>query len=220
MTALLISLLLAMSAAALLYWSFVRPWHLSWGATDEELKRLLPGDELAPARPRLNATRALTINAPAADVWPWLVQIGQNRGGFYSYTLLENLVGCHMSNADRINPEWQSLNAGDSIWLHPKAPPVKVLSVDAGKSIVLERTWAFVLLPIGEQKTRLIIRGQGNYNPDLGNTFLNFLLWRVLFEPVHFIMERKMMLGIKRRAEGFEEELWRSQAASSGTGAL
>jgi len=153
------------------------------------------------AIPKLNATHAITINAPAADVWPWLVQLGQHRGGFYSYSWLENLVGCDMHNADRIVPEWQELKVGDEVWLHPKAPPLRVLAIEPGRAIVLEKCWSFVLHPIDENRTRLIIRGRGEFNPDFKNGLLNFLLWRGIFEPAHFIMERKMLLGIKQRAE-------------------
>lgn len=178
----------------------IRPWHLRWGATDEEVNRHLVGDELAPS-PKLKATHAITINAPASDVWPWLVQMGQTRGGFYSYTWLENLVGCRMHNADEIVPEWQELKVGDKVWLHPKAPPVEVAAIEPGRAIVLKGWGAFVLQAIDEKRTRLIIRSQGDYNPDLKNPILNFLLWRVVFEPAHFIMERKMLLGIKARAQ-------------------
>jgi len=178
----------------------IRPWHLRWGATDEEVNQHLIGDELAPS-PKLRATHAVTINAPAVDVWPWLVQMGQTRGGFYSYTWLENLVGCDMQNADEIVPEWQELKVGDKVWLHPKAPPVEVAAIEPGRAIVLKGWGAFVLQPIDEKTSRLIIRSQGDYNPDLKNPILNFFLWRVVFEPAHFIMERKMLLGIKARAE-------------------
>lgn len=178
----------------------IRPWHLRWGATREEVITKLPGDELVPD-PKMNATHAITINAPASDVWSWLVQMGQNRGGFYSYTWLENAVGCHMRNADRVHPEWQELKVGDEVWLHPKAPPLRVLKVERGRVIVLEKCWTFVLRPLDEQTTRLIIRGRGDFNPDFRNAVLNFVFWRVIFEPAHFIMERKMMLGIKERAE-------------------
>lgn len=182
------------------YVLLIRPWHLKWGATEEELKMPLPGDELV-KHPKLNATHAITINAPVAEVWPWLVQVGQKRGGFYSYTWLENLVGCEMSNADQIVPEWQDLKVGDEVWLHPKAPPLKVLAIEPGPAILLENSWTFVLHPIDDHTTRLIIRGRGDFNPDLKNALLNFILWRGVFEPAHFIMERKMMLGIKERAE-------------------
>ncbi|HSE26570.1 MAG TPA: hypothetical protein VLB68_33185, partial [Pyrinomonadaceae bacterium] len=154
-------------AVAAYVWG-IRPWHLRWGATDEEVQEHLIGDELAPS-PKLKATHAITINAPATDVWPWLVQMGQTRGGFYSYTWLENLVGCHMRNADEIDPEWQELKVGDKVWLHPKAPPVEVHNIEPGRAIVLKGWGAFVLQPIDEKTTRLIIRSQGDYNPDLKN---------------------------------------------------
>jgi len=189
------------SLAVTLYWLLVRPWHLRWGATDEEVNQSLPGDELSASQPKLNATHAITINAGVGEIWPWLVQMGQNRGGFYSYTWLENLVGCQMRNADRIVPEWQGLEVGDNVRLHPKAPPLKVLMTEPGRSIVLERIWAFHLRAVDARTTRLIIRGRGDYNPAWENPLLNFLVWRMIFEPAHFIMERKMLLGIKSRAE-------------------
>lgn len=198
-------LAVAGAGAVVAYVWGIRPWHLRWGATEEELCQTLPGDELAQT-PRLKATHAITIDAPADDVWPWLVQMGQTRGGFYSYTWLENLVGCHMRNADRIVPEWQELKVGDSVWLHPKAPPAQVAAIDPGRAIVLKGWGAFVLQPIDDKTTRLIIRSQGDYEPNLGNAVLNFLLWRVVFEPAHFIMERKMLLGIKARAEKLARE--------------
>jgi hypothetical protein len=132
--------------------------------------------------------------------------MGQDRGGFYSYTWLENLAGCHMRNADEVVPEWQELKVGDSVWLHPKAPPTKVAAIEPGRAIVLKGWGAFVLKPIDEKTTRLIIRSQGDYDPDLKNAALNFLLWRVVFEPAHFIMERKMLMGIKERAEKLTSE--------------
>lgn len=198
-------LALAGAGAVATYVWAIRPWHLTWGATNEESHEALPGDELA-LQPKLKATHAITINAPATDVWPWLVQMGQDRGGFYSYTWLENLVGCHMRNADEVVREWQELKVGDSVWLHPKAPPTKVAAVEPGRAIVLKGWGAFVLKPIDEKTTRLIIRSQGDYDPDLKNPVLNFLLWRVVFEPAHFIMERKMLLGIKERAEKLARE--------------
>ena len=197
----------------------IRPWHLRWGATDKELDQQLIGDELVP-HPKLKAMHAITINARAADIWPWLVQMGQQRGGFYSYTWLENLVGCHMRNADEIVPEWQDLKVGDKVWLHPKAPPVEVAAIEPERAIVLKPWGAFVLQPIDEKTTRLIIRSQGDYEPDLRNAVLNFLLWRVVYEPAHFVMERKMLLGIKERAEKLAPERddaeWRASLDHSG----
>jgi hypothetical protein len=189
----------------------LRPWHSKWGATQAECDETIPGDELVP-RPLYSMTHAITINAAASEVWPWLVQMGQTRGGFYSHAWLENLVGCHMRNADRIVPEWQSLRAGDVVWLHPKAPPLPVAIVEPHRAIVLggpiegqgarrinsDGTWAFYLKPMDSNTTRLLVRGRWNTNPGLLNRAINY----ALFEPAHFIMERKMMLGIKQRAEG------------------
>lgn len=88
---------------SILYVALVRPWHLSWGATEEEVRRELPGDDVVPEASNFS-TRAITIEAPAEDVWPWLVQIGWNRGGFYSYNWVENLMGGDLHNAELIHP--------------------------------------------------------------------------------------------------------------------
>ncbi len=186
--------------AAIVYWWFVRPWHLRWGATCDEVTATLPGDEQVP-RPATDSTRAITIHAPVRDVWPWLAQLGQHRGGLYSYSRIENLLGCKMVNADRIVPEWQNIAPGDRVYLHPRVS-LEVLQVERERTIVLERDWSFHLRPIDKQTTRLIVRSRGLYEkPNLRLPPLNVLYWRGIFEPGHFIMERKMMLGIKARAE-------------------
>lgn len=198
----------AVGAGALAAYAMaVRPWHLRWGATDEEVNERLPGDELVP-HPNVVATHAITIDAPVEEVWPWLVQIGQDKGGFYSYSWLENLVGCHLRNAERIMPEFQQLKAGDAVQLHPEVPPLPVLICEPPRTLVLGNNmdrpgaWGFYLKPLDEGRTRLVIRGSG----DWGDSVLNKLGARVLFEPAHFIMERKMMLGIKSRAESLRRE--------------
>lgn len=200
-------------AAGLAAYAFlIRPWHLSWGATDAERHEPLPGDDVVP-HPKHEATHAITINAPIANVWPWLVQIGQNKGGFYSYYWLENLVGCDIHNAKRIVPEWQSLRAGDVLWLHPKAPPLPVLLVEPGRAIVVggaadehgedgpentrAGTWAFVLKELDSSTTRLIVRIRWDRRPGLLDWIFNI----GVLEPSHFIMERRMLFGIKNRAE-------------------
>ncbi len=206
----IIGLALTGAAGVAGYTFLMRPWHLKWGATDEECREPLPGDEITP-NPEQQATHAITINAPVADVWPWLVQIGQTRGGFYSYAWLENVVGCDMHNADRIVLEWQSLRVGDVVWLHPKAPPLPVLIVEPYRAIVLgaaeteggdetmfgSGTWGLYLKEVNENTTRLIFRNRGTRGAGLLGWFVNY----VMFEPAHFVMERKMMLGIKERAE-------------------
>src|SRR5829696_8726318 len=103
----------------LLPWAYafvIRPWHLRWGATGEEVDKPLPGDDLVP-EPGIESTRAITVEAPAGKVWPWLAQVGQDRGGFYSYEWLENLAGAQMHNADRVHPEWQHRDVGEIVFL-------------------------------------------------------------------------------------------------------
>jgi hypothetical protein len=199
------------------YWLLVRPWYLRWGATDDELLEALPGDEAVP-QPKTHSTRAVTIDAPVTDVWPWLVQLGQTRAGFYSYSWLENMTGCDMKNADRVVPEWQHIAVGDKVWLHPRVS-LRVAAVDPGRSLVLERDWSFNVRPIDERTTRLIVRGRGVYEfPDLKLPPLNFVYWRMIFEPAHFIMERGMMLGIKPRAERLAAERRAHEGAAVGVG--
>src|SRR5580765_1876299 len=95
-----------------------RPWFLRWGATPEEVTAARPGDERVPvARDRV--TWAVTIHAPPNHVWPWIAQLGQDRGGFYSYEVLEDLVGCEMPRAERILPQHQEWRAGDRLWMYP-----------------------------------------------------------------------------------------------------
>ncbi len=115
----------------------IRPQHLRWGAEPAELKAFWPGDDLIP-RPQINATHAVTIQARPDEVWPWLVQIGQGRGGFYSYEQIENAMGLRIENADRILPEWQSLQVGDVVPLAPDgAMDVPVVILEAQRALVL-----------------------------------------------------------------------------------
>jgi hypothetical protein len=160
-----------------------------------------PGEGPDAPRPSVSATHAITIHAPRWEVWAWLVQIGQDRGGFYSYAWLENLLGCHLRNADRIIPEWQNLQDGDTVRLHPKAPPLPVTHLEPGRALILAGGWGFVLKEIDAGTTRLIARGWGDAIPAIRQPLLHFLYWRVLYEPAHFVMERKMLLEIKRLAE-------------------
>jgi hypothetical protein len=163
-----------------------------WGATDGELEAPLPGDDLVPD-PAGRPTRAVTIDAPVEDVWPWLAQIGQDRGGFYSYEWLENLAGCRMANADRIHPEWQHRDVGETVRLHP-ATGLKVQLFEPGRALALEGWGAFVVRDAGEGRTRLIARNQRPQG-------LAGAAYAALLELPHFVMERRMLLGIKERAE-------------------
>jgi len=186
---------------AVLPWAYaliLRPWHLKWGATEEEIAKPLPGDELVP-NPAIESTRAITVNAPLDEVWPWLAQIGQDRGGFYSYEWLENLAGCRMRNADNVHPEWQHREVGERVFLHP-AFGLKVASFEPGRAIVLEGWGTFVVEPIDEKSTRVIIRSRVPRRLDV------LLYYLLTFEIPHFIMERRMLLGIKERAERAEDK--------------
>jgi hypothetical protein len=194
----------AMASACLLY---VRPRILRWGATDQELAKVLPGDELTPSV-NLTATRAIAISAAVDHVWPWIAQLGQGRAGFYSYDLLENLVGCHIQSADRIVPEWQHVGVGDEVKLHPDVG-LEVAVLEPGRALVLrggvamgstsppyDFTWAFVLDEQPDGTTRLLVRERYAYTR----------WWApLLVEPVErvsFLMTQKMLRGIRERAEG------------------
>jgi hypothetical protein len=199
----------------------LRGWYNHWRAAAVEFKNPLPGDERV-RRPRLGYTRAVTIRARPAQIWPWLVQLGQERGGLYSYEPLENLIGCHMHTVDRIIPEWQHLDVGSTLRLGPKGYPLfKVVAEEQERYIefaaadpVSEQvtpitdpmptqyanfSWSFSLVPYPDGTTRLIAHASQDFAPV---NFPNWLLWRVFMEPINFVMERKMLLGIKARAEG------------------
>ena len=212
---------LAATAATVGAYRYVfQPWHQTWGATEIEVEKSLPGDGLVP-NPSYETTRALTIDAPPEAVWPWVVQMGQGRGGFYSYEWLENLFGLDIHNTDQIVPEWQDLEPGDTVRL---APPdqyedrakMRVVHLEPNRALVFgpvvdsaedfeaaartgAGTWAFVLEPMNRGKTRLLVRTRSRP-------------WRAprpvffAYDPAHFLMERKMMLGIKRRAEAAPKE--------------
>ncbi|MDQ1737383.1 MAG: hypothetical protein QOH56_3634, partial [Pseudonocardiales bacterium] len=148
--------------------------YLRWGATDEEAAMDLPGDQFLPVA-NVTATRAITTLRTADDVWPWLAQLGQGRGGFYSYDFLENLVGCDIQSADRIVEEWQSIEVGSEVNLYPGFG-LMVAHVEPGRSLVLrggatmggkpapyDFTWAFVLTERPDGTTRLIVRERYEY---------------------------------------------------------
>jgi hypothetical protein len=187
----------ALAACAALN-TLARDCYLHWGATPEEQFTSLPGDEFAS---RISSTRAVTINAPVEKVWPWLVQIGQDRAGFYSYDLLEQLVLAGIHNVHEIVPEWQELAAGDTVRLASKrvygdGPLLRVLAIEPNHFLVLEHWGAFVLQRIDERTTRFLIRTHGTERTTLGKAAEVLLL-----DFIHFVMERRMMLGIKARAE-------------------
>ena len=179
--------------------------YLRWGATDQEADDSLPGDALIPNADMI-ATRAITIRAEAGRVWPWIAQLGQGRGGFYSYDLLENLVGCNIHSSDRILPEWQAVKVGDEVRLAPQVG-LAVAFVEQGRSLVLrggvpmgkraapyDFTWAFTLREEPDGTTRLLIRERYVYTR----------AWaRLIVEPAEllsFAISQKMLRGIRDRA--------------------
>jgi hypothetical protein len=202
-------------AAAILGWRrWVTPWQRNWGATEAEVAMVLPGDASTPPPAEQN-TRATTIAAPPEAVWPWLVQMGADRGGFYSYEWLENLFRLKIHNADRIVEEWQQLAVGDWVWgardrtggwvvehIEPNevlalktADPKTGRAVSRDEGLGFEFLWTFALLPAPLGATRLLIRERAAY----GRRVTRWLMGPVGL--VSFVMTRKMLDGIRRRAE-------------------
>lgn len=187
----------------------MRPWYSSWGTTRSEQQMVMIGDPpLGESHYRID--HAVTINAPVDSVWPWLVQIGQDRGGFYSYDWLERAFGADIHNADRIVPEWQQRSQGEMVraaqpgylgGLFGKNLGWRITQIEPGRAMVLAKWGAFVLEPVGPRTTRLHIRTRGRGIPTLSGIALTPVSL-LFFEPAHFIMERGMLLGLKRRAEG------------------
>ena len=181
-------------AASVLLSPLLRSWYSNWGATQEEGDMPLPGDDLVP-EPVLVANRAITIEAPAAAIWPWLEQLGQGRGGFYSYQRLENLAGCQIRNANQILPELQNLAVGDLVRLGPEGyPAFEVAAINPGVSLILKGDlpspqgkpttwiWIFYLNPLNDQTTRLILRTRLEYEQNFGNT----MMWHAFTDPISF----------------------------------
>jgi hypothetical protein len=177
-----------------------------WGATADELRLPLPGDELVP-NPDWSYTHAIGIRATRGAVWPWLVQIGQGRGGFYSYEGLENLVGLDIHNIGELRPELQRLRVGDTVRMHRSGFGPVVTVLEPGRSLVLggppnehgtRVIWGFHLLDAPDGTTRLVERGRNA----IGRGWLEKLAagpW--LLEPIAFVMSRKMLRTVKRLAE-------------------
>jgi hypothetical protein len=197
---------IALGGAFVLATHLVRGRYLRWGATDGEMRMTLPGDELIP-HPDITATRAITIAAPPEDVWPWIAQLGQGKGGFYSYDFLENLVGCDIHSADQIVPAWQGLTVGDEVRLHPEIG-LRVVVLAPENAMVLrggvpmgpvpppyDCTWAFVVRRQQDGSTRLLVRESYEYTKR----------WSALLvEPVQlisFVMSERMLRGIRLRAQ-------------------
>ena len=210
-------LAIASSMLVAIYVSLVWPRISRWGATDEVVDKPLPGDELVP-EPLLVTTKAVTIHANPQDVWPWIAQLGVDRGGMYSYLWVENaLLHLNVTNVDTIHPEWQNLQVGDFIRFTPKdfalnpGPGLYVQIVQPDVALAgcfgLEDepadcgaapTWQFVLEPQGTNATRLILRSRTPGTPTTAA-----ILGSKIGYAFQFFMERKMLLGLKERAEAY-----------------
>ena len=183
-----------------------------WGATPELAERRHPGDDLV-TDPLWGWTHAVEVAAPLSRVWPWVAQIGADRAGFYSYSWLENLVGCAVRDAERVHPEWE-LREGDGLSLHPSVPPLRVVEVEPGRHIVahapadadavregrpwVEASWLFLVEELADGGTRVVSRYRCATSGDL-RTRLAF--GPAIVEPIGSTMDRRMLLGIRRRAE-------------------
>jgi hypothetical protein len=202
----------------------IRPRILTWGATDEEVKRQLPGDDLV-RDARMESTHAVTIDAPPGEIWPWLVQIGHQRAGWYSYDWLHRLMGVAGSVKDEhgsamsIIPELQDLQVGDVVEIGPDMG-YSVVEIEADRALVLHTaiemgsfrtydpseetpaeyftsSWTWFLEKSGKSTTRLLVRIRIGYSASLANA----LMVHGLLEPGSFVMERRTLLGIKQRVE-------------------
>ena len=195
------------------YTLVLRRRQLRWGATPKEATGPLPGDELL-SRADLVATRAITIRRGVEDVWPWLAQMGQGRGGLYSYDWLENLAGCQMHSADQLVPDWQQLALGDDFRLHPDVA-LTVAHIDPPAALVVrggvspggrptvgdpaapyDFTWAFVLTADGPSHARLLIRERYLYRTPWARPLVETV------SVVSFAMTERMLRGIRDRTEG------------------
>ena len=194
-TRLIASILLVL---VLFYMKIIRPWQLRWGATDGEIKRSMPGDEIVD-RPSFNATRAVTINAPAENIYPWIAQMGVTRAGWYSYDLLDNLA---KPSAESVLVEYQDVQVGDLIPMSPDGKQgMRVKDLRRNEWMLWwdnigDTTWVWEIKSEGEAVSRLVTRVRVKYR-----WFSPVIAFNMLIEFLDIVMMRKCMLGIKRRAE-------------------
>lgn len=189
-------------------------WMNRWGASEDEIDAVYPGDELIPG-PADQATMAVTVHADPERIWRWLVQIGQDRGGMYSYDRLEQAIGLEITSAQEIRAEWQHLAPGDRVQLVPagwgplpNGYAFKVAQVDAPNTLVLRQgppedpwdgVWTFAIRPIGPGLCRLISRTRTRRDEGLVATLLRGAT--TIGVPITWVMTRKMLLTLKERAE-------------------
>jgi hypothetical protein len=197
--------LLAIFTLAALYWFPIRRWMNQWGATESDLTRVMAGDSLLPGQ-TYSGTTAVVVNARPEHIWPWLVQIGYQRGGLYSYDWLDRLFGyLDRPSATRILPEFQHLAVGDHIplgrgpsWPVAVLEPDRALVLDMRNMGGLDWVWQFGIYPLDETRTRLVSRSRVRAHAVWAR-----LLTHVI-EPAGFLMTRRMLLGLKERSEGLQ----------------
>ena len=193
-----LNIALMMGLPVIAYILFLRSKILTWGAFEDEVKMPLVGDDLAP---NISATRAIFIDAPISEVWEWVIQLGADRGGFFSYAFIEKALGYETQEATLV-PEFYEMEVGRIVpaSIDESKSFIKfnfpVLAVEPGKSFVLENWGAFVLKEISPTKTRLIVRTHGQETPNLLSKVVD-----LVGEPLHYIMERRMLMGFKAQAE-------------------
>jgi hypothetical protein len=211
-----VGVLSALEGASLIVWNlvatpFIGRRRLRWGTVGTEATDSLPGDEFVP-EPKWSYTLGIAVDASPEDVWPWIAQVGQRRGGFYSYQTLENIAGCRITNATEIVPDHQHPAVGEDIYLHPTAPPMRIEIVDPPNALVLfgspadmgaeeswgVSTWQFAVNPGPGGGSRLLTRGRSDYTSDWKS---RLAFGRFPIGVITFVMSRKMMLEIKRLAE-------------------
>lgn len=198
---LIVNVVLILSLQIIVYIVFLRPRISTWGASVDEVKMPLIGDDLAPS---ISATRAISIDAPISEVWKWVIQLGADRGGFFSYAFIEKALGYEMRASPSV-PEFQDMEVGRVIpaSLDEAKSLIKysfpVVAVEPGRSFVLKEWGAFVLREIGPTQTRLIVRTHGRTYPNLLSEVADFV-----GPPLHYIMERRMLIGFKAQAEAGE----------------
>ncbi|HRQ38599.1 MAG TPA: hypothetical protein PLD25_11890 [Chloroflexota bacterium] len=197
------------AAVTAVYLLFLWPWMKTWGAAADEIEAALPGDDIVP-NANLRSTKGITIQAPPEAIYPWLLQLGVDRGGMYSYDWLENLFGLKVHTTDRIVPEYQEVQVGDFWRFTPQdyvlnpGPGLYVKQLVANEAVLLcfgmegtaeepcIDTWQFVLVPQTDGSTRLLLRSNMAMKPELPIKLTYFM---------QFLMERKMLLTLRSRAE-------------------
>jgi hypothetical protein len=207
------SAVIVIATLALVYWFPIRRWMNQWGATPSDLVRVMTGDNLLP-NPTYSGTMAILVNASPERIWPWLVQMGYQRGGLHSYDWLDRLFGyLDRPSAARIVPEFQHLVVGDAIPLG-RGPSWPVAAIEPNRALVLDMrnmsgldwVWQFELYPIDDTRTRLISRSGVRAHAVWARVLTHAI------EPAGFLMTRRMLLGLKQRAEALRP------APPSGTG--